>query len=62
MMTRRYVYTVAIGLFGLALSVGLGIAMGQQAPPTELKDVAVPMTVSRDLGPEVDGSPTPDSP
>ena len=54
-MTRRWVFPAAIGLLGLALGLGLGTAIGQQAPPTETKGLKTPMTVAIDLGPEIQG-------
>ena len=54
-MRRRWVFPVAIGLLGLALGLGLGTAIGQQAPPTETKGMKTPMTISMDLGPEIEG-------
>jgi quercetin dioxygenase-like cupin family protein len=54
-MTRRWFFSVAIGLLGLALGLGLGTAIGQQAPPTETKGQKIPMTISMDLGPEIEG-------
>src|SRR5207244_7950769 len=55
LMTRRWVFPAVIGLLGLALGLGLGTAIGQQAPPTETKGQKIPMTVSMDLGPEIEG-------
>ncbi len=54
-MTRRWVFPVVIGLLGLALGLGIGTAIGQQAPPTETKGLKTPITISMDLGPEIDG-------
>jgi quercetin dioxygenase-like cupin family protein len=54
-MTKRWVCSAVIGLLGLALGLGLGTAIGQQAPPTVTKGQKVPMTVAIDLGPEIEG-------
>jgi len=40
-MTRRWVFSVAVWLLGLTLGTGLGIAISQQAAPTETKGVTI---------------------
>ena len=54
-MSRRWVFPAAIGLLGVAFGVALGVAIGQQPPPTENKGQKIPMTISMDLGPEIEG-------
>lgn len=54
-MTRRWVFSVAVWLLGLTLGTGLGIAIGQQAPPTKTKGVDVKALGTIDLGPDIPG-------
>lgn len=49
MMVRRMV-TTAVGVLALASAFGLGIAVGQQAPPTDNKGVEIKPGGSIDLG------------
>ena len=53
-MQRNSLYKLATGLAGIALAFGLGVAVGQQTPPTENKGVQVSPPTALDLGPEVD--------
>ena len=53
-MSKRF-FKLAVWLVGFALVAGLGIAVGQQAPPTETKGMKAPVIASLDLGPEIDG-------
>ena len=53
-MQRNSLYKLAAGLAGTALAFGLGVAVGQQTPPTENKGVKVSPPTALDLGPEVD--------
>ena len=53
-MQRNSLYKLATGLAGIALAFGLGVAVGQQTPPTENKGVKVSPPTALDLGPEVD--------
>jgi len=53
-MQRNSLYMLAAGLAGIALAFGLGVAVGQQTPPTETKCVKVSPPTALDLGPEVD--------
>ena len=46
-MTRRRVFSAAIGLLGLVLGLGLRAAIGQQAPPTEAKGLKTPIARRR---------------
>ncbi len=55
-MTRRWVFSVAVWLLGLTLGTGLGIAIGQQAAPTETKGVTITPLHAIDLGPEIQGT------
>jgi quercetin dioxygenase-like cupin family protein len=54
-MNRRGIFTLGIWVLGSALGLGKRIAIGQQLPPTENKDVSVGKTASVDLGPEIAG-------
>jgi len=42
-------------LLALIIAFGLGTAVGQQSSPKENKGLAVEKTVTRDLGPEIEG-------
>ena len=53
-MQRNNLYKLSAGLAGIALAFGLGVAVGQQTPPTENKGVKVSPPTALDLGPEVD--------
>lgn len=53
-MQRNSLYMLAAGLASIALAFGLGVAVGQQTPPTETKGVKVSPPTALDLGPEVD--------
>jgi len=53
-MRRRYWLTAA-GLSGLALAFAIGVAVGQQTPPTANKGVAVSPPTALDLTQELDG-------
>ena len=53
-MSKRF-FKLAIWLLGFALVAGLGIAVAQQAPPTETKGLKAHVTASLDLGPEIEG-------
>jgi len=55
-MTRRWVFSVAVWLLGLTLGTGLGIAISQQAAPTETKGVTITPLHAIDLGPEIEGT------
>ena len=53
-MSKRF-FKLAVWLVGFTLVAGLGIAVGQQAPPTETKGMKAPVIASLDLGPEIEG-------
>ena len=42
-------------LAALSLAIGLGIAVGQQTPPTESKGVSAKQIGALELGPEIEG-------
>jgi quercetin dioxygenase-like cupin family protein len=54
-MERKSAYTIATGLAGITLAFGLGVAVGQQTPPTETKGVTISPPVALDLAQEIDG-------
>ncbi len=54
-MTRTRMFTISVGILGLACGLGLGTAIGQQSPPTEIKGVSVGKTAAMDLGSELQG-------
>jgi quercetin dioxygenase-like cupin family protein len=54
-MQRKSAYKIATGLAAIALAFGLGIAVGQQTPPTETKGVKISPPTALDLSQEVDG-------
>lgn len=54
-MNARRIIKPAVWLLGFALVAGLGLAIGQQAPPTDTKDVKTTVVASVDLGPEIEG-------
>jgi quercetin dioxygenase-like cupin family protein len=54
-MERKFAYRIATGLAGFALAFGLGIAVGQQTPPTETKGVKISPPTALDLSQEIDG-------
>ena len=53
-MQRNSLYKLATGIAGIALAFGLGVAIGQQTPPTESKGVKVSPPTALDLGAEID--------
>ncbi len=53
-MKRNRVLTVGAGLAAVALAFGLGVAVGQQNPPTDSKGFSASPPTALDLGPEVD--------
>lgn len=54
-MNQKNAFGFGAGIVGVALVFGLGVAIGQQTPPTENKGVKVGPPTALDLGPEVDG-------
>ena len=54
-MSRKHVFAVAAGLVGIALAFGLGVAVGQQTPPTVTKGVKISPPTALDLSQELDG-------
>jgi quercetin dioxygenase-like cupin family protein len=54
-MNRKNMFGFATGVVGIALVFGLGVAVGQQTPPTENKGLKVSPPTALDLGQEVDG-------
>jgi quercetin dioxygenase-like cupin family protein len=54
-MERKIAYKIATGLAGIALAFGLGVAVGQQTPPTETKGVKISPPTTLDLSQEIDG-------
>ena len=54
-MSRKRVFGIGAGLVGVALAFGLGVAVGQQAAPTESKGVRFSPPTALDLGEEIDG-------
>jgi len=54
-MNRKQAFGLAAGLSGIALAFGLGVAVGQQAPPTETHGVKVSPPTALDLTDEIDG-------
>lgn len=53
-MTWKGVFGIGAGLLGIALAFGLGVAVGQQAAPTESKGVKISPATALDLGQEID--------
>jgi len=53
-MSHRY-WLAAAGLTGLALAFAIGVAVGQQTPPTANKGVSVSPPTAIDLTQELDG-------
>jgi quercetin dioxygenase-like cupin family protein len=53
-MKRKQVFSVAAGLAGAALAVGLGIAIGQQTPPSANQGVKISPPTVLDLTDEID--------
>ncbi len=54
-MTKRRFFNITVWLLGFTLGAGLGIAIGQQTPPTEKKGVSGVKLQAVDLGPEIEG-------
>ena len=54
-MSRKRVFGIGAGLLGVALAFGLGVAVGQQAAPTESKGVKFSPPTALDLSQEIDG-------
>ena len=53
-MNRKHAFAAAAGLAGVALAFGLGIAVGQQTPPTANQGVKISPPTSLDLTEEID--------
>lgn len=54
-MNRKHVFGAAAGVAGVALAFGLGIAVGQQTPPTQMQGVRISPPTALDLSEEIDG-------
>lgn len=54
-MGTRQLLKMAVWFLGFGLVAGLGIAIGQQAPPTENKGYKSTSLASINLGPEIEG-------
>jgi quercetin dioxygenase-like cupin family protein len=54
-MNRKHVFGAAAGLAGVALAFGLGVAVGQQTPPTANQGVKISPPTALDLSEEIDG-------
>ena len=54
-MHRKHMFGLAAGLAGIALAFGLGVAIGQQTPPTVTQGVKVSPPTTLDLTEEIDG-------
>ena len=54
-MNRKTTYRIAAGSAVIALTFGLGVAIGQQSAPTENKGIKVSPPTSIELGQEVEG-------
>ena len=54
-MNRKPIVGLGAGLLGVALVFGLGVAVGQQAGPTETRGVKASPPTALDLAPEIDG-------
>jgi quercetin dioxygenase-like cupin family protein len=54
-MDQKKIFKFAAGVVGVALVFGLGVAIGQQTPPTENKGLKVSPPTALELGAEVDG-------
>jgi len=54
-MNRKHVFGGAAGVAGIALAFGLGIAVGQQTPPTQMQGVRISPPTVLDLSEEIDG-------
>jgi quercetin dioxygenase-like cupin family protein len=54
-MSRKGAVGIGMGLFGIGLAFGLGVAVGQQGAPTESKGVTFSPATTLDLGQEIDG-------
>ncbi len=54
-MNRKHAFGAAAGLAGVALAFGLGIAVGQQTPPTVNQGVKISPPTALDLTDEIDG-------
>jgi quercetin dioxygenase-like cupin family protein len=53
-MNRNYAFGAASALAGVALAFGLGIAVGQQTPPTANQGVKISPPTALDLSDEID--------
>ena len=53
-MNRKHAFGAAAGLAGVALAFGLGIAVGQQTPPTVNQGVKISPPTVLDLTEEID--------
>jgi len=54
-MNRKHALAAATGFAGVALAFGLGIAVGQQTPPTATQGVTISPPTALDLSDEIDG-------
>jgi len=52
-MKKHWLVFIMILVLGIAIGIGLRVAIGQQTPPTEPKGLKVIKAVALDLGPQI---------